>query len=250
METKKNMRVNINSSRKSFFSMGLIIAMALCLAAFEYTTFDKKTLSQYSSTEPIVDIDIITEIPEPPKPQNQNLQRAEQQSSCQFTVTNPQNIVTRDDNHAIDENQIGVNPDNNGETVILGGGNNNTVIDDDEPIDIASEMPTCKECIKIADEEKRAMCTYTCLNKQIMSDIKYPKNPLSDGVSGTVYVNFVVEKDGTISNVQVIRSVHPELDAEAVRVVKKLKPFEPGKNLGKPQRVRLIQPVKFAIAKS
>lgn len=250
MTTKLKTCVTINSHRHSLFILGLIIALALCLAAFEYTTIEKILPAKFTPAETINDIDLITEVPEPPKPQNQHLQQPQRQVTVPSTAPTAQNIVTRYDDFMPDDNQQTVNNSDAQGIILLSGYDDIDMIDDEEPVDIVAEMPVCKECIKISDEEKRAMCTHSCLNKQILPQIKYPKIPLSEGISGTVYVHFVVEKDGTISHVQVLRGVHPELDAEAVRVIKNLKPFEPGKNLGKPQRVRLIQPVKFSIAKN
>jgi protein TonB len=249
METKKSNRVDLNKQRTSFFSLGLVVALSLCLLAFEYTSIDKKKHFKSTSPELITDIVQIMEIPQPPKPQNQFIQRPQQQTTAQTTVANPIDINTIDNNTPTDDQQSTMHTTDN-QGIVFTGGQANTIIDDNEVVDFASEMPTCKECLNIVDEEKRAMCTYACLNKQIKEDIKYPKNPLADGIEGTVYVYFVVDKDGTVSDVSIARGVHPELDAEAMRVVKKFKPFEPGKNLGKTKRVRLIQPIRFSIGKN
>ena len=83
--------------------------------------------------------------------------------------------------------------------------------------------------------------------KYIMENIKYPKQIMEEGVQGRVTVSFIVEKDGSISDVRPILSVHPLLNKEAVRVVKSMPKWTPGKQNGKPVRVRFNLPVMFKL---
>ena len=83
--------------------------------------------------------------------------------------------------------------------------------------------------------------------KYIMENIKYPKQIMEEGIQGRVTVRFIVEKDGSISDVKPILSVHPLLDKEAVRVVKSMPKWTPGKHNGKPVRVRFNLPVMFKL---
>ena len=78
-----------------------------------------------------------------------------------------------------------------------------------------------------------------------MSSILYPEEAVKKNVTGTVVVNFVVEKDGSVNNVKVIRSVDPSLDAEAVRVVSSSPRWEPGTQRGQAVRVKFNIPVNF-----
>lgn len=84
---------------------------------------------------------------------------------------------------------------------------------------------------------------YTYLGK----NIKYPKEAQEKGISGTVYVTFVVEKDGSINFVELLRGTNKLLDDEAIRVVKAMPKWEPGKQKGKPVRVKYNLPVKFLL---
>lgn len=81
----------------------------------------------------------------------------------------------------------------------------------------------------------------------ISMNVQYPKDLVKKKVSGKVVVNFIVLKDGSISNVEVMKSVHPKLDKEAVRVVKLMPKWTPGKQDGKPVNVRLTLPIYFSI---
>lgn len=83
--------------------------------------------------------------------------------------------------------------------------------------------------------------------KYIMENIKYPEQAMKEGIQGRVTVRFIVEKDGSISNVKPVLSVHPLLNKEAVRVVKSMPKWSPGKQNGKPVRVQFNVPVMFKL---
>lgn len=83
----------------------------------------------------------------------------------------------------------------------------------------------------------------------ISKNIKYPKGALSRNVEGKVYVQFIIEKDGTVTNVRIVRSVDAELDQEAVRVVSSMPRWTPGKQRGKPVRVSFTLPIDFQLLK-
>ena len=81
----------------------------------------------------------------------------------------------------------------------------------------------------------------------LMKNIKYPEQAMKEGIQGRVTVRFIVEKDGSISDVKPVLSVHPLLNKEAVRVVKSMPKWTPGKQNGKPVRVRFNLPVMFKL---
>lgn len=83
--------------------------------------------------------------------------------------------------------------------------------------------------------------------KFLQQNIKYPKEAQEQGKQGRVIVQFVVNKDGSISNDSIVRSVDPLLDAEALRVVRSMPNWTPGKQRGKEVRVRFTLPVSFRL---
>ena len=83
--------------------------------------------------------------------------------------------------------------------------------------------------------------------KYLQENIKYPEQAKNNGVQGRVIVQFVVNKDGSISNDTVVRSVDPMLDAEAIRVVRNMPNWTPGKQKGEAVRVRFTLPVTFRL---
>lgn len=85
------------------------------------------------------------------------------------------------------------------------------------------------------------------LYKYLGSNIKYPHDALENGIQGTVVVKFVVEKDGSISNVKAVRKIGGGCDEEAVRVVKRMPRWKPGKQSGKPVRTEFTLPIQFKL---
>ena len=85
------------------------------------------------------------------------------------------------------------------------------------------------------------------LMKYIQKNVKYPPISKQYNITGKVYVSFIVEKSGYVSNVKIVRGVDKNLDAEAVRVVNSLPKYKPGKQRGKPARVMFTIPINFTL---
>ena len=88
------------------------------------------------------------------------------------------------------------------------------------------------------------------LMKYLAANIKYPATAVKAKKQGRVIVTFTVRKDGSITNAKVARSVDPELDAEALRVVRAMPKWTPGTQLGKPVNVKYTLPVNFSLQKN
>ena len=85
------------------------------------------------------------------------------------------------------------------------------------------------------------------LRKYIAENVLYPEMAKENDIQGTVYVRFVVDTDGSVSNVEVLRGVDPLLDKEAKRVVETLPKWKPGRQRGKAVKVSHSVPIKFAL---
>lgn len=81
----------------------------------------------------------------------------------------------------------------------------------------------------------------------LTSNIRYPDSALKNGIQGVVFIYFVVEKDGSLSGVKVLKGTGDGCDEEAVRVVKLMPKWIPGRQRGKPVRVSFILPIKFSM---
>ena len=77
--------------------------------------------------------------------------------------------------------------------------------------------------------------------------LKYPKKARDAGIKGTVIVRFIVEKDGSITNIEIERGRHKLLDEEAIRLVQTMPNWSPGEIKGVPVRTRLKMPIKFTL---
>jgi len=84
--------------------------------------------------------------------------------------------------------------------------------------------------------------------KYLQKNIHYPKEAKEAGIQGTVYVTFIIEKDGRITNVKVLRGVGGGLDKESVRVIKSMPIWEPGRQRGKAIRCQFNMPIRFILA--
>jgi protein TonB len=84
--------------------------------------------------------------------------------------------------------------------------------------------------------------------KFLQDNIKYPIIAKESGIQGTVYVTFVVERSGAVTDVKILRGIGGGCDEEALRVVKNMPRWEPGTQRGKPVRVQFNMPIKFTLS--
>lgn len=82
----------------------------------------------------------------------------------------------------------------------------------------------------------------------IMENVKYPEKAKKNKISGKVFVQFIVDENGEVTNAKVIRAVSPELDEEALRVINSMEKWTPGKEKGKPVKVQFTVPIQFALS--
>lgn len=107
------------------------------------------------------------------------------------------------------------------------------------PADEILELPIEEEPYYAAGEE--------AMQQFIKDNLVYPAEAKEKGEQGKVYVRFVVEADGTITNVSIARGVSPSIDAEAMRIVKMMPTWTPGKHRGKPIRTNVVVPIVFKL---
>lgn len=114
---------------------------------------------------------------------------------------------------------------------------------------IAEEKPVEDEPVSIAMVEQKPQFPggEAAMYKWLGDNIVYPAAASEEGVQGRVVVEFVVGKDGSITNVRVVRPRHPALDKEAVRVIKSMPKWVPGRNNGQPVKVTYTLPVTFKL---
>ena len=85
------------------------------------------------------------------------------------------------------------------------------------------------------------------LYKYFKDNLKYPSLAKESGISGKVYITFIVETDGNVSNVEVLRGIGGGCDEEALRIVSQMPQWEPGRQRGTAVRVLYTVPIKFSL---
>lgn len=128
--------------------------------------------------------------------------------------------------------------------------------DSDATVRRCEVMPAFGECVN-SETADIYRCSSIAIMEHIGGLINYPADALEAEVSGTVYVMFIIEKDGSLNNVRVMRSIRVDddslsdavasLEAEALKAVSSLPDFRPGTEGGDPVRVEYVVPVKFVL---
>ena len=113
------------------------------------------------------------------------------------------------------------------------------------PVSSVRQMPYYEDCKGDTSNLARLRCTNQKFAEHISKNFNLPKEAVNKGLEGTVYVSFVVSKNGDVTKVKIIKGVHPLLDEAAVSAVSKLPPLNPGYQLGKPVPVLYKVPVKI-----
>jgi protein TonB len=228
MKLKKNNNVNLEKKRTLFLEVGFVIVLTLVLVAFEWNFGDKATVIETDATSLNLDQDIIpiTRPKEPEKPKPLPVQKPVEQ----FEVVD--NVVDIVDEPLFQTTE-------SGEDLGVAIGNYNmgedNVADEPEVFVRVEEMPTFKG--KHSDS----------FLHWIMKRLEYPQVAVENGISGTVWVKFVIDENGKMTRVEVMRSVHPSLDEEAIRVVRSSPDWNPGKQRDKAVKVSFNFPITFRL---
>ncbi len=223
MEPKKSKKADLESKKHLFFQIGVVLALAAVLWAFnarqyERPEFDLGTLELDIIEEEDIPITRPEEPPPPPPPEaSQEL------------------IIVDDDVDIEDEFIIDAEADLYEE------------IPEYEPIVVEEEEVEEDYVFTIVEDQPEFPGGHEALYKYLSDNIRYPTMAREAGIQGTVFVTFVVERDGSISNVDVVRGIGGGCDAEAIRVVKNMPRWQPGKQRGQPVRVQFNLPVRFML---
>ena len=235
MEVKKSPKADLEKEKGTGLLIGYIVALSAMFACFEYTTRTyEETDVVYSTTSfvseeeiiPITQPPIFTAAPPPPAD-------APQVAEILDIVDNETEIVEEKIETSESTDQAITGPTAPTGPVMVGPpvqeGN-----DEGQIFEVVEQNPSFPGGDK-------ALMDY------LYKNIKYPSVAQDNGIQGRVLVQFVVNKDGSIVDPKVLRSVDPSLDKEAMRVVQAMPKWTPGKQRGKPVRVRFTLPVTFRL---
>lgn len=216
MELKKNPEVSLEKKKALFFQVGLVVTLVIVFIAFEWKSYDKVNydLGQLNLDDLEEEIIPITkqEIKPPPPP-----------------PPPPEVIEIVEDEVEIEE-ELEIE---------------DTESDEDEMIEIEEESDD--EFFMVVENMPEFPGGDLGLMKYIQKNVKYPPIAKEYNITGKVYVSFIVDKSGSVTNVKIVRGVDKNLDAEALRVVKSLPKYKPGKQRGKPVRVMFTIPINFTL---
>ncbi len=226
MEIKKSPKADLQNKKGLFLEIGLIVALLAVIAAFLYTPKEyriEKVDNNYGPVE-----EEITEItrnePKPP----------EQPQKVEVKVFNDiLDIVTNDAKITTDISFEDFADDLEITTQVVEV--EEEEIEDDQPFIKVEKMPSFQG----GDLNK--------FRNWVQERVRYPQIAQENGVSGKVVLSFVVEKDGTLTNIEVLQSPDRSLADEAVRVLKTSPKWEPGQQRNQPVRVKYTLPVDFRI---
>ena len=225
MEIKKNPKVDVQNKRVLLLEIGLAVALLAVIGAFLYTPREYE-IEQIEQVVTVVEEEI-TEItrqdqkpPEPPK-------------RTEITViTDILNIVTNDEKieTSVDFAEFAEDVE-----IIQQVAVEEEVIEDDQPFVKVEQMPSF---------QGGDLMTF---RNWVMQKVKYPQIAQENNITGRVLLMFVIERDGSLTNIQVLQTPDSSLSDEAIRVLKSSPKWTPGKQRNQAVRVKYTLPIDFRI---
>ena len=230
MEVKKSPIADLEGGIGMSILMGMIVGLAVLFVGFEWSTKDVQVVTADEGVADIIaeeEIEITrpenTPPPPPPPPAP--------------AVTEVLNVV--DDDVELEQQDIISSEDDASaaqtETFVA------PVVEEEE------EEESAQQIFTVVEKQPEFPGGTAELFKYLSKAIKYPVIAQENGIQGRVVCSFVVNRDGSIVDIQVMRGVDPSLDKEAVRVISEMPKWKPGEQRGKPVRVRFILPVQFRL---
>lgn len=228
MEAKKTPKADLENRIGLHLEIGLVVVLAAVLVAFNVRKYEKEAKDVIQRTAMLeVEEEILNTVedtpPPPPEPEPE-------------TVVTDLTVI---DNNEEIHNEVGI---------ISAEVNENTAVQAVAPVVVDEEVVEEEEEIFLAvEEDPEFPGGLDALSKYLGENIKYPALAKENNIEGRVFVSFVVEKDGRVANVKILRDIGGGCGAEAVRVVKAMPKWKPGKQRGKPVRTQFNLPVQFGL---
>lgn len=225
MELKKNPKADLEKRRGLYLEIGLVVILAAVLIAFNVKSTDAEETSAFQreavQEEEEIVIQTAEDTPPPPPPPEAP------------EVTTVIEVVS-DDKEDIKEVSFNAEVDENTKNIEIA------------PVQIEEEEDeTETQIFTVVENDPEFPGGMEALYKYLAQNIKYPQLARDNNITGKVYVTFVVERDGSIANPKVLRDIGGGCGAEAIRVVKAMPKWTPGKQRGKAVRVQFNLPVNF-----
>ena len=233
MQPKKNPKADLNKNRNLYFVIGLTLVTFITWQAIESKTYEKTFDYEALNVEDDDDEDIpITEQiktpppPPPPPPAPEVIEVVEDEEEVEETVI--ESTETDQDEIIIEEIEV-----------------EDEFEDIDVPFAVIEDVPIFPGCESVSKSQRRA-CFQEQMNKHIRKNFRYPDIAQEMGIQGRVYVNFIIAKDGSITNIR-MRGPDKNLENEAARIIGRLPKMTPGKQRGRAVRVPFSIPITFRL---
>ena len=223
MEIKKNPNVDLERRSGLFLNIGLCVSLLLVITALEWRFYDRGAGMDLGKIED--DFEDLMEIPpteQPPPPPP--------------VIQQPEIIEVPDEEEIEEEIEIEIDGEITEETVI-----------EEIVFEEAPEEEEVDEIFTIVEDQPTPPGGMSAFYKYVATNLRYPAQARRMGIEGKVFVQFVVDKDGALTDVQAIKGIGVGCDEEAVRVISKAKKWSPGKQRGRPVKVRMILPITFKL---
>ena len=233
MQLKKNPEADLNKNRNLYFVIGLTLVLGVTWGAVEYKSYERKI--DLTNGDMLVDdeedVPITEQLKTPPPPPPP-------------PPPAPEVIEIVEDEEEVEETVI-ESTESDEEMVI-----EDIVVEDyfddiDVPFAVIEDVPIFPGCESVAKSQRRA-CFQEQMNKHIRKNFRYPDIAQEMGIQGRVYVNFIISKDGTITNIR-MRGPDKNLENEAARIIGRLPQMTPGRQRGRPVRVPFSIPITFRL---
>ncbi len=225
MEEKKSPKANLENKKLMFTQIGLIISLLIAWLAFEHKSYDKREIDPSLLRQTEVVEEEMVEITKQEEQKPQPVEVPKQTTQLE---------IVQDD---VETEDININAEVE----------QNEVIDEYVPVEVEEEEVVEQEIFQIVEEMPSYPGGDQKLMEYIAKNIKYPQIARESGIQGRVFVGFVVEPDGHVSNVKLLRGIGGGCDEEAMRVIKSMPKWKPGKQRGKAVRVSYQIPVMFKL---
>jgi len=228
MEAKKSPKADLENKKTLFLQIGFVIALVLCLLAFNWTSGQKNDSIFEGMTEQAIEEEQIPVTEEAPP---------EQAPPPEVTVTDLFEIVQND---VVLTNEVSFDDDETTE---------DKVVEIYAPVSLQAEEEATEEevFVIVEDMPKFKGGDINKFREWVQKRVRYPEIAAENSIQGRVYVTFVVETSGLVSNVSITRSVDAILDNAAKEAVEASPKWEPGMQRGRPVRVRYSIPIIFQL---
>ena len=225
MEIKKTPKADLQNKRTLLLEIGLVVSLALVIVAFWYTPKEHK-IEKLDLQTAIVEEEI-TEITRQDQKPPEAPKKVEVKVIADLlqVVTNDTKITTEVDFAEFDDNTDFV------QTVEV----KEEVVEEDQPFLIAETMPSFQGG------------DLNTFRAWVQQNVRFPQIALENGIQGRVVLSFVIEKDGRLTNIQVLQTPDRSLSEEAIRVLSKSPKWGPGKQRNQAVRVKYTLPVDFRV---